>query len=149
MLKFVNHYHWLAAFRPLIGVVLLAFISSGCGVRAFNAKIHTPPTNFTGNEVMIGHAPFWASSQDSGPMASEECKSLSGRKCVGARVVTGMPWIYDSNSHIGSAPWGQSPVSPHSTIAGAGKTRVATGPRAPGLPAVENRDLFLLGDDSE
>lgn len=149
VLKTKRIHHYLAV-RPLLGaVILLAFVSSGCGVRTFNAKIRTPPTNFTGNEVMIGHGPFWAASQDSGPLTTEECKTVSGRKCLGARVVTGMPWIYDSNTHLGSAPVGQSPVNPHSTIAGAGKTRVASGPRSPNLPAVENRDLFLLSDDSQ
>lgn len=119
--------------RLVILMILFAASGSGCGVRQFNAK---KPAEVTQGKLAAAFGPFHAAGQGNGAMSPSDCGSVSGRPCARARVSVGTPFQFDSNTNDSV---------PHVTQAGAGKTKVTSGPRAPSHPRLENRDLHLIG----
>jgi len=155
------------------GLILLAtttaLASSGCGVRQFNDRFLSKKKNSPA--LTKNYGPMWASGQrgdvgmgvptaDNGPAPGCDgasgcpagllngCCSCSTRPCARGRFSAGLPTQMDSNNYAdtqGGVTGFSGPVGPaHATVAGPGRTLSTSGPNAPNLPQIEQRDMSLM-----
>jgi hypothetical protein len=133
-----------------------AVAASGCGVRQFNERFKkfTNRTLIPGSQtgyVVRSYGPIWGAGQHgdvgmdvaalNGPTADcpaglvNGCCSSSTRPCSRGRFSVALPEQMDSNTNA---------TTPHVTVAGPGRALSTSGPNAPNLPRLEQRDLHLM-----
>lgn len=133
----------------MLAIVVAA--APACGVRQFNSKDSkvSKQTEVPVDQKTQIFGPFSASGQGGESMTTRHCGSNNGRPCISARASVGKPYQYDINSNavqgVASGTGFGAAGTPYTTQAGAGKTKVASGPRTPENPRLENPDLHILG----